>query len=267
MLITLLTDFGTADYFVGAMKGAILSVNPEARIVDITHDIPAHDIEAGAWTLSAACQTFPSGAVHVGVVDPGVGSSRRPVLMAHRGRFFVGPDNGLLSRLIDPDSILSVFHLTNERYFRQPVSPTFHGRDIFAPVAAWLTRGVAPEELREQVADYTRLGALTPAGGEGVGVEATIIHIDRFGNCVTNITRRDLTEEAEKRGARLIVSGREIRSIRRFFAEEAAVMSQNTDEVFAVWGSAGFLEIACFRCSAAGVLRAERGQAVALVLS
>ncbi|MBA3442777.1 MAG: SAM-dependent chlorinase/fluorinase [Pyrinomonadaceae bacterium] len=265
MLITLLTDFGTADYFVGAMKGAIFSVNPDARVVDITHDIPAHDVQAGAWTLLAACQIFPTGSVHVGVVDPGVGSSRRPILIAQRERFFVGPDNGLLSYLIDPEANPRVFHLTNERYFRRPVSATFHGRDIFAPVAAWLTRGVAPEEFGEPVANYTRLAALTPVEGEGGVVEATIIHVDRFGNCITNITRRDLSEKAEAQGACLIINNQEIRSFRRFFAEEAVAASQSTDELFAVWGSAGFLEIAGFRRSAAGLLKAERGQKVTLI--
>lgn len=238
MLLTLLTDFGTADYFVGAMKGAILSVNPDARIVDITHDVPAHDVQAGAWTLLAACQTFPEGSVHVGVVDPGVGSSRRPVLIVQRERFFIGPDNGLFSRLVDPEANPRVFHLTNERYFRLPVSATFHGRDIFAPVAAWLTRGVAPEEFGERVTDYTRLDTLTPVKREEGVVEATIIHIDRFGNCVTNITRRDLSEKAEARGARLFVNNQEIRAFRRFFAEEGLRRQRKARMSYSLFGAA-----------------------------
>jgi len=134
-VITLLTDFGTADYFVGAVKGAILSVNPQAVIVDLTHEIPPQDIAAGAFTLLAAYKTFPAGTVHVGVVDPGVGSTRRPVIVSANKQFFVGPDNGLFSYIYDREPGYQVFHVTAEKYFRPDPSSTFHGRDIFAPVA------------------------------------------------------------------------------------------------------------------------------------
>ena len=146
-VITLLTDFGALDYFVSSMKGVTLSLNPNARIVDITHEIPFQDIESGAFTLLATYRSFPAGTIHVAVVDPGVGSSRRAILVQAGGQFFVGPDNGIFSYICDHQPDHRVFHLTNEKYFRNPVSATFHGRDIFAPVAAALSLGVKPKEL------------------------------------------------------------------------------------------------------------------------
>jgi hypothetical protein len=127
--ITLLTDFGTADYFAGAMKGAILSINPQAVIADVTHEIPAQDVAAGAFTLLAAYGTFPEGTVHVAVVDPGVGSARRPIVVSAGGHLFVGPDNGLFTHVYDREPSFQAFHVTASQYFRQPVSTTFHGRD------------------------------------------------------------------------------------------------------------------------------------------
>jgi S-adenosylmethionine hydrolase len=260
MLVTLLTDFGTADYFVGAMKGALLSVNPQARIVDITHDIPPHDIRAGAWTLLAAYGAFPPGTIHVAVVDPGVGSARRPLLIEAGAYRFIGPDNGLFSYICEREATVRAFHLTNDRFFRQPVSQTFHGRDIFAPVAGALTIGAKPESLGAAVADFVRLEPIAPRPADG-RVEASIIHIDRFGNCITSITPQYLSDEAIARGARLIVKEREIRAFKRYFAEPSTA----GEELFAVWGSAGFLEIAVFRGSAARLLGAERGDRVDLV--
>ena len=167
MIITLLTDFGAADYFVGALKGAILSVNPQAQVVDITHEIAAHDIRAGAFTLLAAYEAFPPQTIHVAVVDPGVGSSRRPILVATREHFFVGPDNGLFSYICEREPEPRVYHLTEEKFFRPMVSATFHGRDIFAPVAGALSKGTPPASLGELITDYVRLAPLTPMGRAG----------------------------------------------------------------------------------------------------
>jgi S-adenosylmethionine hydrolase len=266
MLVTLLTDFGTADYFVGAMKGAILSVNREAHIVDLTHEIPAHDIEAGAFTLLAAYSSFPPRTIHVAVVDPGVGSARRPLLIDADGHFFIGPDNGLFSYIRDRAKDARVYHLTNESFFRSPVSATFHGRDIFAPVAGALSKvACAPPEqaplfeFGELIVDDVRLATLAPVR-EGVGAwSAQVIHIDRFGNLITNITRRELTDEQLSVGLKLEISGREISSFRRFYAEAAGARE---GELFAIWGSAGLLEIAANRASAAQLLDASRGQLV-----
>jgi S-adenosyl-L-methionine hydrolase (adenosine-forming) len=258
MLITLLTDFGTADYFVGAMKGVVLSINPHAWIVDITHEIPPHDIEACAFTLLAVYKTFPPGTIHVAVVDPGVGSARRPVLVTGGEQFFVGPDNGLFSYIYEREPGSCVFHLTREKYFRQPVSATFHGRDVFAPVAAALSNGVAPAELGEEIEDYVRLARLAPQESGDGNLTASIIHIDRFGNCVTNITPDDLSEEEIASGARLVINRVEVASFRRFYSEDAT----SDGELFAIWGSAGFLEIVAFRASAAQLLNAHRGETV-----
>ena len=258
MLITLLTDFGTADYFVGAMKGVILSLNPQARIVDITHEIPSQDIQAGAFTLLASYKSFSPQTIHLAVVDPGVGSERRPVLVTAGGQFFVGPDNGLFSYIYERERDARVFHLTRESYFLPHVSSTFHGRDLFAPVAAALSNGATPAELGEELTDYVRLAPLAPGRRADDTIEASIIHIDRFGNCITNLTREDLTEEMITRGAKLVVNGREISSFRNFFAEEESSRA----ELFAIWGSAGFLEIAAFMDSAAKLLEAQRGQLV-----
>jgi S-adenosylmethionine hydrolase len=263
-IITLLTDFGTADYFVGAMKGAILSVAPGAQIVDITHEIPPHDIEAGAFTLLAAYSSFPSETIHVAVVDPGVGSARRPILVHAHGHFFVGPDNGLFSYICDGDTDARVYHLTNEGYFHAPVSQTFHGRDIFAPVAGALSWNAPPAEFGEMIRDdIQRLAPLAPVhAGDGVW-SARIIHIDRFGNLITNISRHELAEDAFSAGARLEIGGREISSLRQFYAEASGGAE---GELFAIWGSAGLLEIVANRASAAQLLDAARGQLVRVAL-
>ena len=244
-MITLLTDFGTADYFVGAVKGAILSVDPKAVIVDITHEIPPQDIEAGAFTLLAAYQTFPAGTIHVAVVDPGVGSTRRPIVVSTNEQLFVGPDNGIFSYICDREFSHRTFHITAEKYFRPFPSSTFHGRDIFAPVAAALSKGVKPEKLGPEIEDEVRLEALDQI--------PRIINIDRFGNCITNITRDQLKSEKS-----LVINGKTIRNFRKFYGEDSS------STPFAIWGSAGFLEISVNGGSAAKKLRVKRGDKVVL---
>ena len=244
-MITLLTDFGTADYFVGAVKGAILSVDPKAVIVDITHEIPPQDIEAGAFTLLASYKTFPAGTIHVAVVDPGVGSTRRPIVVSANEQFFVGPDNGIFSYICDRESSHRTFHITAEKYFRPSPSSTFHGRDIFAPVAAALSKGVKLKKLGSEIEDEVRLGSLDSV--------PRIIHVDRFGNCVTNITR-DLFKDWEN--VTLSINGKTISDFRTFYGEASS------KSPFAIWGSAGFLEISINGGSAAKVLRVKRGDKV-----
>lgn len=252
MLVTLLTDFGTADYFVGAMKGVVLSRDPRITVVDVSHEVPAHDVRSGAFTLLAVHGTFPAGTVHVGVVDPGVGSSRRPIVALAAGQHFVGPDNGLFSYVLDRDPAARVFHLTRERFFRHPVSATFHGRDVFAPVAAALACGASPSEMGEEVADAVRLDPLAARRAADGSLLGTVIHVDRFGNCVTSVAREDVPEgeiEAE-------LGGRRIRSVRRYFGEG------EPGEPFGIWGSAGLLEVAVDRDSAARALGVRRGDPV-----
>ncbi len=257
-LITLLTDFGTSDYFVSAMKGVILSVNPDARVVDITHEIPAQDIEAAAFTLLAAHSSFPSGTIHLAVVDPGVGSARRAILVETRGQFFVGPDNGIFSYVYEREPQAGVFEVTKNEYFRAQVSSTFHGRDVFASVAAALSTGVDPAEFGKQITNPVLLAPLKPENSKNGTVKARIVHIDRFGNCITNLTPRELTERMIADGAYLVANGAKVESFRNFFSDQAG----RGTEVFGLWGSAGFLELAAKDKSAAKILKAKRGQPV-----
>ena len=257
-IITLLTDFGTADYFVGAVKGVILSLNPQARIVDLTHEMAAQDIEAAAFTLLAAYKSFPQGTVHVAVVDPGVGSTRRGLAVVAGKQFFVGPDNGIFSYIYERESKFKLYELTNASLFREPVSPTFHGRDIFAPVAAALLNGVKVVDFGAEVSGPVRLAPLA-LEQRGSQLLARIIHIDRFGNCVTNITPEVLTQKMIDAGAHLVIKEKKITSFRKFFAE-----SGSRAQLFGVWGSAGFLEIAAANRSAAKLLKAARGESVVL---
>jgi S-adenosylmethionine hydrolase len=253
-VISLLTDFGTADYFVGAVKGAILSVNPQAVIADITHEIAPQDISAGAFTLLAAYKTFPAGTTHLAVVDPGVGSTRRPIIVSANKQFFVGPDNGLFTYIYDSESKHQVFHVTAEKYFRRDPSTTFHGRDIFAPVAAALSNGVKPQSFGPRIDDAIRLPIpLEPEVLKDGDICGRIIHVDHFGNCVTNLTR-DLV----KPNATLIINRKTIRDFRNFYGESPA------NAPFAICGSAGFLELSVNGASAANFLHAKPGDTVLL---
>jgi S-adenosylmethionine hydrolase len=254
--ITLLTDFGTADYFVPAMKGIILSINPQAIITDITHDIPAHDILAGAFTLGACWQNFPTGTIHLAVIDPGVGSDRRIIIVEAGNHLFVGPDNGVFGCVYANASIKRVFHVTRSDIFRHSLSATFHGRDVFAPLAAHLSLRDKPETLGTQIENYHR--GLFPAPqinhAENV-ITACIIHIDHFGNCITNLTTRGLPVESAEH-AQIMIGETEINRFGTHYA-------QATDgELFAYVGSAGYWEIAIWQESAADRLKVSRGAEV-----
>jgi S-adenosylmethionine hydrolase len=190
-IITLLTDFGLEDEYVGVMKGVILSINPAARLVDISHGVGRHNIEQAALILHASFRYFPKGSVHVVVVDPGVGGARRVVCLQRAGHLFLAPDNGVLTMVLDGDDVEKICAVTNDKYFIKPVSDTFHGRDIFAPVAAHLSKGLEMACLGKAFppSRLTRFDLLAPfvsAGGELVG---KVIAIDHFGNLMTNIDR------------------------------------------------------------------------------
>jgi S-adenosyl-L-methionine hydrolase (adenosine-forming) len=260
-IITLLTDFGSRDYFVGAMKGVILSIHSSASIVDLTHEIPPQDIRAAAFNLLAVYKDFPAGTIHLAVVDPGVGSARRGIIIECGGQFFVGPDNGLFSWICDREKKFRAIHLTDQKHFRHPVSDTFHGRDVFAPVAAALASGVAPTDFGPVIDDPVQLESLEPESGDSGVIAARIIHIDRFGNCVTNLTREHAAAEQIGAGAKLVVKGREISAIRSFYADGGAAEG----ELCGIFGSADFLEIAVRDSSAAKVLGAQRGDPVLLL--
>lgn len=193
MLITLTTDFGYADPFVGIMKGVICGINPAARIVDLSHGIAAQDIMAAALILRHSSHYFPRGTIHVAVVDPGVGSARRPLLLEFDGNYFIGPDNGVLSLVMDGRRPMRIVCLSNRSYQLWPTSLTFHGRDIFAPAAAYLSRGIAPEAFGETIEDFIKLPWPALLKTETT-VRGEIVYIDRFGNLFTNIRSDDLRD-------------------------------------------------------------------------
>lgn len=257
-MITLLTDFGSQDYFVPAVKGVILSLHPQANIIDLTHEIPVQDIRAAAFTLGACYQTFPPGTIHLAVVDPGVGSARRALVVEAGNQFFVGPDNGLFSVVYARATSVRVFHTIRAEYFRQPISPTFHGRDVFAPLAAWVAQGVMPEDLGVEIQDYVRLSLPAPQI-VNEAVTGEVIHVDHFGNCITNLTANELQLEQVTATTRLCLAERDIQRFGTHFAE-----SSNAKELLAYLGSAGFWEIAMWQDSAASQLQVERGAALQL---
>jgi S-adenosyl-L-methionine hydrolase (adenosine-forming) len=257
-MITLLTDFGARDYFVPAVKGVIFSLHPSANIVDLTHEIPAQDIRAGAFTLGASYQSFPAGTIHLAVVDPGVGSARRAIVVEAGKHFFVGPDNGLFSFILARETPVRVFHATQDHYFRQPVSPTFHGRDVFAPLAAWLEKGIAPEAFGAEIQDYVRFALPTPQNVSD-HVLGEVIHVDHFGNCITNLTASELNLESVTATTHLRIDGREVRQFGTHFAQFTGGKT-----LLAYLGSAGFWEVGLWQDSAANQLQIGRGAVVQL---
>lgn len=193
-VITLLTDFGFSDPFVGVMKGVILGINPDAVLVDLCHGTTAHDPSEAAFLLATSYRYFPKGTIHVAVVDPGVGGPRRPILVACDGHLFVGPDNGLLVPIAERGGPLAVRAITAAQHFLHPVSATFHGRDIFAPVAAYLSLGAEPANFGELIDDYVQLALPRPSRSDASSIRGQIFHVECFGNLVTNVAKADLEE-------------------------------------------------------------------------
>jgi len=261
-VITLTTDFGTNDHFVGAMKGVILDIVPDAQIIDICHSVQAFDVLDGALTISQAYSYFPSRTVHVVVVDPGVGTARRPIVASCDKYHFVAPDNGVLSLVYAREDRMHVRHVTSEHYFLQPVSNTFHARDIFAPVAAYLAKEVDSLKFGEEVEDYVRFNAPKPKAVDQNRLRGVVLKVDRFGNLITNITPQDipiLFADGAKR-FKITVGTREVTEMHNAYAEGAP------GEVFGVLGSMGFLEIAANRGAAAQLTGAGKGTDVTIIL-
>ncbi|MCI0529812.1 MAG: SAM-dependent chlorinase/fluorinase, partial [Nitrospira sp.] len=191
MIITLTTDFGYRDYFVGSMKGIILGINPQAQVVDISHEVEPYSVDPAAYLIKSSYLYFPQGTIHVVVVDPEVGSTRRPILVEADHNFYVGPDNGVFSYIYGEAKKLRIIHITSEEYVLKPsrqmmLGPTFHGRDVFAPVAAWLSKGISPIKFGQEIQDPIRLSLVEPRSGEKGILEGKVIYIDRFGNLVSN---------------------------------------------------------------------------------
>jgi hypothetical protein len=257
-IITLTTDFGSRDHYVAAMKGVILSINPAAQIVDISHEVQPYDVLEGALILAQAYASFPSSTIHVIVVDPGVGTARRPIAVDAGRHQFVAPDNGVLSFVYEREERLSVRHITAEHYFLQPVSATFHGRDVFAPVAAYLSKGTALSSLGEAVRDFVHFDVRRPEAAGPQRLRGVVLRADHFGNLVTNIRPSDVPALfAECPPPFVIRLGEgEIRSLRTTFGEGSP------GEVFAIVGSMGFLEIVVNRGSAAATLKVAKASEV-----
>ncbi len=268
-IITLTTDFGLADGYVAAMKGVILSINPDACLVDISHEIkPGRHVglAAGSFVLSTTYGYFPKGTVHLAVIDPGVGTDRRAIILKTPHGLFVAPDNGLLASVLSdasPQSVTSgalgadveAVAITNRRYWRSPVSATFHGRDIFAPVAAWLSLGTPMAEFGERISSIVVPSqALTQRRPDG-SLTGRIIHIDHFGNLVTSIRQNELPEGPIS----VLVGGRTIAGLRRTYAEGQGLI--------ALIGSSGYLEIAVNGGRAVELTGAEVGDEVVVAAS
>jgi S-adenosylmethionine hydrolase len=237
-IITLTTDFGTSDHLVGSMKGVILNINPAARIVDINHSVVPYDLLDGALSLANAYSYYPSRTIHVIVVDPGVGTARRPILVSGEKHFFIAPDNGVLSPIYEREPC-TVRHITAEHYFLNPISPTFHGRDIFSPTAGWLSKTYLTEAFGEVVTDFVRF-TMPKAKSDGQSVKGVVLRVDAFGNLMTNLTAEEIPPE--------LLDGGAIKPI-------------------AYLGSAGYVEIAVNRGSASRTLGANRGAEVTLDLT
>jgi S-adenosyl-L-methionine hydrolase (adenosine-forming) len=257
-IVTLTTDYGTRDHLVGVLKGVILSIAPNATVVDITHHVAPFDVLDGALTVAAAYRHFPPRTVHLVVVDPGVGTERRPILVSADQHYFVAPDNGVLSLVYERESPVSVRHVTASHYFLSPVSQTFHGRDVFAPVAAWLARSYQTEAFGEEISDYSRFTLPRPKPA-GEALKGVVLRVDSFGNLMTNFTPEDLPQASLADGTiRLEVAGKRVERLARTFAEGPAGVP------VAIVGSSGFVEIAVNQGNAARTLGANRGSEVTL---
>jgi S-adenosyl-L-methionine hydrolase (adenosine-forming) len=258
-LITLTTDFGTRDGFVGTMKGVILGICPAAQIADITHEVSPQNVLAGALTLQRAYPFFPPGTIHVAVVDPGVGTQRRPIAARLGVHFFVGPDNGLFTPVIEDVEKngwpMEFVHLTNEKYFLPNVSRTFHGRDIFAPVGAHLANGVPLSDLGPAISDPVRIPLPKPEKTT-TGWRAHITVVDIFGNCTTDLPAARVTDPVE---ILFRLCGREVRGLVESYGH------RRPGDLVALVNSENYVEIAVVNGSAARLLGAQVGDVVEVV--
>jgi len=263
-ILTLTTDFGWSDPYAGAMKGVILSLAPEVTLVDLSHGVAAHDLLDAAYTLAQAYRYFPTDTIHLVVVDPGVGTTRRPILVRAGTQLLIAPDNGVLSLVYDQEPEAVVRHITSTHYFRTNPSQTFHGRDVFAPVAGWLAKGIEPEKFGDPITDFVRFAVPKPKAVAGE-VRGVVLKVDRFGNLITNLTPTDLPtlapESTSLPAFSPTVGKGNVTAVRRAYAEAAP------NEVFAIWGSAGYLELCANRASASRLCGAERGAEVVVILT
>lgn len=257
-IITFSTDFGSRGPYVGAVKGAILQICPQARVVDISHEISSHNILEAAFNLACSYSYFPAGTIHLAVVDPGVGSERRGIVVSTARYRFVGPDNGLFTLIYLREKVKQVISIESKRYWRETVAPTFHGRDVFGPAAAWLARGTEPEQLGPEVTDWHSLPLTLLQREASDRVGGVVLQIDRFGNVITSVHDRELRDlwghlpELVEFSA----GGRRIGRRCRTYAEAPA------GQLVYLKGSSGYYEIAISEASAARTLGLRVGDPV-----
>jgi S-adenosyl-L-methionine hydrolase (adenosine-forming) len=259
-IITLATDFGYKDPLSGVMKGVILRINPAVNIVDLTHGIRNYDVRQAALTIGSSYSQFPTGTIHVVVTDPGVGSSRRPIMVTTENYYFIGPDNGVFSLIYESEHC-EVIHLTADHYFLRKISSTFHGRDVFAPVAAWLSKGIGVSKFGETITDFVRFRLPEPSRPTRTTMEGEVILIDHFGNAVTNISVSDIDNlRNESKGRlRIIVKGTEA-PLKEYY-------SQAGDKgLYSVIGSMDYLEFFVDRGNASSDFNIKVGDNVGIVV-
>ena len=259
-IITLLTDFGTKDHYVASMKGVILNINPQCTLMDITHQVRPHDIQEGAFILANTYSYFPKGTIHLSVVDPGVGGTRKPILLVTQNYFFVGPDNGLFTFVAQREKVKQVVVLTKQKYFLPKISTTFHGRDIFAPVAAHLSLGIKPNAFGYEINSLEKIRFQKAIIREGK-LLGEIFHVDTFGNLVSNIDEEKLFRFTKGhpfviRAGRIIIQG-----LKKGYGEG------KKGEQIALIGSSGFLEISVREGNAQKMLKVERGDRIIVYAS
>ncbi|QPJ66371.1 MAG: SAM-dependent chlorinase/fluorinase [Candidatus Nitrohelix vancouverensis] len=255
-IVTLTSDFGLRDPFAGILKGVIWNIAPKARIVDLTHEIEPQNIRQAALTLESAAPYFPKGTIHLAVVDPGVGSERRAMAVDCGDCYFVGPDNGLASALLTPRS--KCYELNKKKYFLSPLSATFHGRDVFAPIAAWLAKGTPISQLGRKITDAQRLSFPGPER-KGDTLKGEILHVDRFGNLSSNIKADDLIPLKKKQSKlRIRISRKSIAGLVENYTQVAA------EQYGALINSWNRLEIFCNQENAAERLKAGIGSAITI---
>jgi S-adenosylmethionine hydrolase len=256
-IISLLSDFGVKDAYVAEMKAVILSINPQARIIDITHEIEKFDIRMGAYVIASAAPYFPLNTVHVAVVDPGVGTKRRPIIAETSRSLYVGPDNGLLMLAAHKEHLTNVYAIDNPEYMLSDVSKTFHGRDIFAPAAAHLALGKDPSDFGSAIEDYVFPEFAKPVARDGE-LRGEILHIDDFGNIVSNITSEDIEKIGFHKGNSVLVRLGNKTLTLRFCSAYGEVPSGTP---LALIGSSNFLEVAVNQRSALEFFKAKAGEA------
>jgi S-adenosylmethionine hydrolase len=258
-IITLLTDYGTKDPYVASMKGVILKINSQCNLVDITHEIRPHDIREGTFILANTYSYFPKGTIHLTVVDPGVGGSRKPILLVTQDYLFVGPDNGLFTLVAKRERVKQVIDLTNKKYFLPQISTTFHGRDIFAPVAAYLSLGIPSKRFGEKLDHWVKLNLKGPVV-RGKKLFGEILLTDHFGNLISNIDQERFISFTKNYPFVIRIGEKAIADIKEGYWEG------KKQEPIALFGSGGFLEISINEGNAQKVLKMKKGDPVTVII-